>query len=292
MPVKVTLHMTAHSTPKALKNSVRVAHWSERYYCNTDSVSQAKDLVEGVNAAPGRVGLKDARINILGSSCQLTHYTLQPMTTFPGTGEYPSAPALRVDVNRWGPTNYRNDVPQQGVLVTAETPAPHTRSIRWIVRGIPDFQVVLGELAFQADYAAWFEDYRRAVLQNYGSYIDDRTTPAGTGLAIQTISSTGVVTGVGSLLAIPAGQLAKVVRTTMSNGRQAGGVYRVTSQNGTTKEITLGLWDKGATKGGTIRQWTRVYTTYRNIRTKGFIQATRKVGSPRDYRGQNRRKRV
>jgi hypothetical protein len=290
MPVKLTMvfhHVT--QTQGRLDIVQRVSKWRESLYSLTDDLTTARLLALGGGPVDGGVGILMARRTLLTPATVLTDYYLQRYELSPSLGEVGIGRPEKHTLNFFGffgpPEDA--DIPQQAALVRVGFLGGHPGASRYHLRGIPDSQVIRGELRFSAQYRKNVEAYL-ARLRMYGTYVDDRVTVAGQGQGVESIDVDGLVVGVGPLTILAMNQLAKVTRTTNQFDRQTGGIYRVAAINDPPGTVRLADWDRGPTEGGNIRRWTRVMAPFNHETARIVRSSLKKVGSPRQYIGRNR----
>lgn len=292
MPVQLVMHFRMSTIFNATSAQTRTAGWKEKFMVNAASIDAAKSIVNAGKAGGGRVGLLHLRGQLLPETAIMSKYTLQLFDARPGVGEY--AIGARVtdrDFFRKGVPGVKTDFPQQAVLLSMFLSGGHPQTIRFPLRCVPDDNVRNGEWQPIPSYAEAVALYLRELEEAYGSYVDDRITDDGKGRKIESISADGLVTYFGGPMSVAQNDVVKITKTTNSDGKQKGGLSGVAGVEPDENIVAVYDWERGETTGGTVRKWTRLYATFAKNTGKPVKQMTRKVGSPKDYRGTNRRRR-
>lgn len=291
MPVKVTVHFKFDSLYNPMNERKRHGGWRERFYLDTDSVTTAIRAARSGAAAGSNGGLIPLRAALLPSSAYIDGYDCQRMVNVAGIGEVGADSAVNTS-GVWNgvPANLA-DVIQSGLRVNLRLQGSSPQTIGYTFRGLPDDRLVTGEYDNDPDYTAAVNRLLRELTLGYGTYVDDRVSPVGVGRGIDTVDTDGVLTYFGAVLAVPAGSLVKVTRTTNEDGRRTGGIYRVGALGPLVNQLTLANWDRGPTKGGTVRGWSRVFALFAPGTGQIVFASRHKTGTPKDYRGANRRNR-
>lgn len=291
MPVRVTMVFKNTTIPAVLTQTPRVSKWTERHYCATESVDDCLSIITGNKAGAAGQGLIGTRAALLSNDSVIERVDLQPWSSAGGYQEQATAAARPVALNQLGKVGSRCDFPQQGILFRMELEGGQPATPRFIIRGVPDEQVTSGELAYIKTYRADIGKFLGQLYVQFGTFSDNRLGAGGIGAAILTITNAGVVTGTGNILFAAANTRVKILQTRDSIGRRIGGIFTVASVNAAAGTVTLRGWTAGLTTGGVIRAYSRVFSTYKVFAGEAIAQALHKVGSPKDYRGANRRKR-
>lgn len=290
MPFKFTMHFSLDTMQNATSPKSRLAHWTERHFVNSDTLDGANSIIMNAGAPAGGTGILAQRAALLPGTGLIYKYTLQAYKLGPDNIEVPASSAEPFLVEFKGPDGTVCDIPQQGLLCSIALGGGHPARPRFILRGIPDDRVLRGEFSATAAYRRALTAFLNGLAPSYGTYVDERTTAQGRGQPVDEIDLDGTVWGHEAITVVAVGDLAKILRTTNSDGRRTGGVYRVDDRDDANGSIELGDWDRGDTKGGSIRRFRRVFASYAPGTGQFIHQATRKVGSARDYLGRNKQK--
>ncbi len=236
MTIKCTLLIQHTTGGKAGEGGARVGGWSESYYADTTEFTVA--LVRTNALCSLRAALLPQGSVVVGQRYQQVNPVGTSRTgsaTFAGNGGVPQ------------------DIPQMALYCRART--QNTANVReLVIRGLPDERVVNGNYDPERTYTA--------ALNQFFTFLRTGWVMRGLDLSQQRTAIVSIVAPGTITTTVPhglsVGQQFKILRTTQSNGRQAGGVYTVltTATNKTlTADIDLAL----PAKGGSVRAYAIVY---------------------------------
>lgn len=268
----------------------RAASWTESVYSDRGSVAEAVDTWRTPGVNNQGMGLGVVRAALLPGSAYLERATFQTVVAHPVLGFRGVGRPHSESLGLFGAAAEITDYPQNTLLCRLSVVAPHRRRPLHMLRCLPDRHADFGEYAPKDAYPAILSAYFSMLAEGYGTIIDDLTLPGTDGRAIDTITEAGTLTYLGEILDIPVDSMVKITRTTAAGGVQTGGRFPITAVNSGARQLTLGGWTSGSTKGGRVRLWVQVFAHYSLAEFAILRIIMRKIGAARDYRGTNKRR--
>lgn len=289
MPVKVTMQMQMQTLANATSPLTRVAEWTESHWLPVEDLPTAKGLVRNgiLNPAGGLMNpLPRARALLLPDEASFIGFRLQKYEVGPA-GELPVGTYDDVAMLLRNDKGETCDTPQHCCLCSAGL-ITQPRRIRFAFRALPNNRTDGGALAFGVDYRAAVRQYLQVLAAGYGTIVDQRVGANFAGQSVNNISALGIIALNNAPVGIVVGGMVKITQTTRTaTGRRTSGVFQVKAVDPVTFIVELHGWDKGATTGGTMRRFERVYAAYNPLDIDYQRATSRKVGSRRSYRGRN-----
>jgi hypothetical protein len=257
---------------------IHLGGWTESVWWPSDDLTSLLAALR--TGAAGHAGLLPSRAQMLPQGCDIVGVRLYAG----GAGRGQS-----LGIGAPGFLGVPADIPQMALLIKG---APTTTAVtrRWVTRGTPDGQVVLGEFAPNNVFIAAIQQYFDA-LANFGFYAFDPTVPK---FNVLNVSTTGVVSING---AFPPFALNAVV--TLNQTVDSGGVRRsytgaVTALDPTNNKLTLNnpVWPWGICTGGKVQAKVKALFLFNPANCTVVRVLTRRVGRPfEQYRGRRSKKR-
>lgn len=250
-----------------------IAGWSETIWDN--NTSDITSFIEALARARARCLPNGA--TIIGYRRQI--FDLQPNRIIP-------AGSATFAMNLPGTAGNQADIPQMGLSCTVRTSASiNTR--RFVLRGIPDAQVVTGEFDPSATYLHSLNQYLSELRAGSWDFVcRDLNLPSYRVVGI----IAGVIT-VSGPHAIPVGAFVRLLRVRDQEGSSVTGVYRVTSVTDPNTLVVANWGGQIVGVSGAIRQ-----DQFAIYPITGFAIGritTRRVGRPfEQYRGRRSRRRA
>jgi len=240
-------------TTDANKAAQRTAGWSESYYFPTADLIFALGKLNAL--ASVRSSLVATGGAVIGQRVQVVD---------------PVGPSKTGDTAFAGGAGLAADIPQMALYCRAVSGA--TNNARELVlRGIPDARVQNGSFVSSTDYDRRLQRFFAELRSGWVMRGRDMSQPR---KPIVTIDTNGLVTTTIDH-AYAVGNRVQIIRTTMPNDRQVGGVYTVlTTPSARTFSIAPGF--TLPTRGGSTRLSAIVTPQYDEI--KAVRIGTRKVG--------------
>lgn len=269
MPTKIVILFQQTSTPTidspALNYTAvqRTGGWSESLY-GPDATSQVIQMLKGPRPAPVTGGLLPGRAACLSNQASIIGVRLYAGGS--GKGQL-------LSVSYRGSAG-ESDIPNIGVLCSAfDGGSGHSR--RWLVRGVPDGQIVNAEFAPDPSFRARLQNYFVA-LQGFSW----KYATFGLPKKIVEIAATGVCSTDGAH-AYPINTWVTVKQTTIkATGQRVGGRFKVVAPI-TEDTFVLSGWPHGACKSGNVGIAGEGTATIDATTTISAVRAAeRKVGRP------------
>jgi len=145
-----------------------------------------------------------------------------------------------------------------------------------LLRGVPDARIVKGEYSSSLEYQNALNLFI-STLRGGGWKFRGRDLSQ-TAFPLVGVSDTGVATTEENHT-LNAGDMVRVLRTTIETGRQRGGRFKVIAPV-TATSLTLMNWDLGETEGGSVRRDLEIFPDYGTLAVVTPRIVTRKVGRP------------
>jgi len=251
--MKCTLLFQFTATDANKADGTRSAGWSESYYYPTVDFDRAINVTRQLSSA--RAGPLATGGNIIGQRYQIVD---------------PVGPSRSSSMGYTGGSGLVADIPQMALYCRARA-SGSTNARELVLRGIPDARVVGGTYSPSQDFERRVDIFFAALRNGWvmrGRDMNQQRSP------IVSIATDGVVTTTISH-GLAAGDRVQVLRTTLPNGRQAGGVYTVLEPV-TSRTFKIATTIALPTTGGSARKALVVTPSYGDISVDRI--GTRKVG--------------
>lgn len=266
MIIKCTmLFQLATGTESPNPSLRRIGGWSESFYADVASMSDAITLVNG--ASDWRpTSLCPARAALLPNSAQIIGQRFQQVSP---VGRSQSLNQI------WnGSSGYHCDIPQMALLT--RIPAAGASNIRpYMIRGIPDSLVQDGEFAPEPNY-------NRAITGLFTS-LSQFCMRVKSGVVfpedIASIDGTGKIIFNAVRPAIAVGSYVTLAGVRVSGG-VVSGTFRVASIGPESLAMTIASWTSGPGLGGTGVQTTTTHPTLDGSNATVGRIIVKKVGRP------------
>lgn len=257
---------------------LHLAGWTESVWWPSDDLTS---LIPALRTGfQGHAGLLPARAGMLPFGCDIVGVRLYQG----GAGRGQS-----LGIGAPGAFATSEDIPQMAILFKG---APTTIAVtrRWVCRGVPDFQVNLGEFNPGATYVTAIQQYFDA-LANFGFYAWDPSVPK---FNVVNVSTVGVVAINGAFPPFALNQVVTIQQTVDSGGIRRSYTGQITALDPTNNRFTLGnpAWTFGVTTGGKVWARTKALFLFNSANCTAVRIVTRRVGRPfEQYRGRRSRRR-
>jgi hypothetical protein len=265
MTIKCTMliqQRTAASTPNA--PTARIGGWSESWYYPGTSVPTASlafgNPANGINLSASRAAMLPIGAAVIGQRYQIVQPSVGPTqitnNNYPGSNGLPA------------------DIPQMALLCRVPgVGSPNVR--RMVLRGIPDINVIEGELSLTVSLQTGFGFFVTA-LGGFQFRGRDLTQPQ---TKIISITSLGLVTCELAITVAPL-QMVRILRTLNPAGTKIGGRFQVATIGPQSNQFTLTNWTAGGTVGGAVRPDSIIFPNVDITSISISRIITRRVGRP------------
>jgi len=257
--IKCTMLFEATTNFGSTNGRSRQAGWSESYY--TSPLSSNTALVRAFHT------LCESRARLLPEGAFIVGQRYQEVdpvgASSTGSKEFPGGTALPAD--------------HPGLAMYLRMPAVDSRNFSPVsLRCMPDNRIVKGEYDKEVAYHQALVNFLKKLNSSIWRFRGRDLSQVSYPLIEIADNGTFVTEGATPLLG---NQMVRVLRTNLTNGKQRGGRYKISSMISASSGILLN-WDLGDTIKGKIRLDAEVFPQYGTVSDPKPRIVTRKVGRP------------
>jgi hypothetical protein len=266
------LFQLATGTEAPFPSLRRIGGWSESFYFDTDTMSEAIANVNGPVRGT-RQPLCPARARLLPGSAQIIGQRFQVVN--------PVGASQSLNTIWNGSSGLACDIPQMALLT--RIPAAATRNVRpYMIRGIPDSLVVDGEFRPTQDFSKALQD----LFFTLGFFsMRTRVRPADP-VAVASVSAAGVVTFNAIRPALSEGDSLQLLNVVTLGNVLVSGIFTIEKVGPESLTMTIRGWTAGNGIGGLGSGTGLSYPVMQGANATVGRIIVRKVGRPFvGYRG-------